>query len=264
MAAKRKIACITGASAGIGYACAEVFAREGYDLLLSARRVERVEALAKRLADSHGVQTYALQLDVRDREAVAEAFGSLPDGWDQIDVLVNNAGLSQGLDPIQAGDIDDWERMIDTNVKGLLYVSRAVSPGMAERRSGHIINIGSIAGKEVYPNGNVYCATKHAVDALTQGMRLDLLSAGVRVTSVNPGMVETEFSEVRFKGDAGRAKAVYRNLIPLAAQDVAEAVWFAASRPPHVTINDLLIMPTAQASATQVVRNEPAEGGKTE
>ncbi len=252
-----KIACITGASAGIGYACAEVFAREGYDLLLSARRLERVQILAKRLTESYGVKTHVFQLDVRDREAVADAFGSLPEGWELIDVLVNNAGLSQGLDPIQTGDIDDWERMIDTNVKGLLYVSRAVSPGMVERKSGHIINIGSIAGKEVYPNGNVYCATKHAVDALTQGMRIDLLPAGIRVTSINPGMVETEFSEVRFKGDTERAKAVYNNLTALAAVDVAEAVWFAASRPPHVTINDLLIMPTAQASATQVVRREP-------
>lgn len=252
-----KIACITGASSGIGYACAEVFAREGYDLLLSARRLERVQKLAKRLTESYGVKTHVFQLDVRDREAVADAFGSLPEGWELIDVLVNNAGLSQGLDPIQTGDIDDWERMIDTNVKGLLYVSRAVSPGMVERKSGHIINIGSIAGKEVYPNGNVYCATKHAVDALTQGMRIDLLPAGIRVTSINPGMVETEFSEVRFKGDTERAKAVYNNLTALAAVDVAEAVWFAASRPPHVTINDLLIMPTAQASATQVVRREP-------
>lgn len=252
-----KIACITGASSGIGYACAEVFAREGYDLLLSARRLERVQVLAKRLSESYGVKTHVFQLDVRNREAVADAFRTLPEGWDRIDVLVNNAGLSQGLEPIQTGDIDDWERMIDTNVKGLLYVSRAVSPGMVERKSGHIINIGSIAGKEVYPNGNVYCATKHAVDALTQGMRIDLLPAGIRVTSVNPGMVETEFSEVRFKGDTMRAKAVYDNLTPLAAVDVAEAVWFAASRPPHVTINDLLIMPTAQASATQVVRQAP-------
>lgn len=249
-----KIACITGASAGIGYACAEVFAREGYDVLLSARRVARVEVLADRLRESYGIRTHVFQLDVRSRDAVAQAFGSLPGDWTTIDVLVNNAGLSQGLDPIQTGDIDDWERMIDTNVKGLLYVSRAVSPGMVARKSGHIINIGSIAGKEVYPNGNVYCATKHAVDALTQGMRIDLLPAGIRVTAVNPGMVETEFSEVRFKGDEERAKAVYHNLTPLYAEDVAEAVWFAASRPPHVTVNDMLIMPTAQASATQVSR----------
>lgn len=254
-----KIACITGASAGIGYACAAVFAREGYDLLLSARRLERIEALAERLSVAHGVKTHVVQLDVRDREAVSQVFGSLPEPWGRIDVLVNNAGLSQGLDPIQTGDIDDWERMIDTNVKGLLYVSRAVSPGMVERKSGHIINIGSIAGKEVYPNGNVYCATKHAVDALTQGMRIDLLPAGIRVTSVNPGMVETEFSEVRFKGDKERAEAVYHNLMPLSAEDVAEAVWFAASRPAHVTINDMLIMPTAQASATQVVRQTPKD-----
>jgi len=257
---RRKIICITGASAGIGYACAEVFAREGYDLLLCARRLERVKELAARLRAAHGVDIHVFALDVCDRAAVAGAFGSLPDRWARIDVLVNNAGLSQGLDPVQAGDIDDWERMIDTNVKGLLYVSRAVTPGMVARQSGHIINIGSIAGKEVYPNGNVYCATKHAVDALSQGMRIDLLPAGIRVTSVNPGMVETEFSEVRFKGDKARAKAVYENLTPLSAMDVAEAVWFAASRPPHVTINDMLIMPTAQASATQAVRKTGEQG----
>ena len=256
MANTSKLTCITGASAGIGYACAEVFAREGYDLLLCARRVGRVEELAARLREAHGVNIHVFALDVSDRGAVADAFASLPENWKRIDVLVNNAGLSQGLDPVQSGDIDDWERMIDTNVKGLLYVSRAVSPAMVARQSGHIINIGSIASKEVYPNGNVYCATKHAVDALTQGMRIDLLPAGIRVTAVNPGMVETEFSEVRFKGDAARAKAVYHDLTPLSAMDVAEAVWFAASRPAHVTINDMLIMPTAQASATQVVRHE--------
>lgn len=250
----RKIVCITGASAGIGLACAEVFAREGFDLLLCARRISRLEELAERLNTTYGTATHIFVLDVRDQEAVANAFEHLPEKWKQIDVLINNAGLSQGLDPIQQGDIGDWDRMIDTNVKGLLYVTRAIAPGMALRRSGHIINIGSIAGKEVYPNGNVYCATKHAVVALTKGMRMDLLADGIRVTAINPGMVETEFSEVRFKGDKTRAKAVYHNLIPLTAEDIAETVWFAASRPAHVNINELTVMPAAQATATIVAR----------
>jgi len=250
-----KIAFITGASAGIGAACAEVFAREGYHLLLAARRLDRIEALAKRLQAAYQIDTHLLTLDVREAEAVFTSFDNLPPAWKKIDVLINNAGLSQGLDPIHEGDIGDWDRMIDTNIKGLLYVTRAVSPVMASRRSGHIINIGSIAGKEVYPNGNVYCATKFAVDALTKGMRIDLLDKGIKVTAIHPGMVETEFSEVRFKGDKERAKSVYQNLEPLVAEDIAEAVWFAVSRPQHVNINDMLIMPTAQANSTTVVRN---------
>src|SRR5690606_4729618 len=192
-----KIAFITGASAGIGAACAEVFAREGYHLLLAARRLDRIEALAKRLQAAYQIDTHSLTLDVRGAEAVFTSFDNLPPAWKKSDVLINNAGLSQGLDPIHEGDIGDWDRMIDTNIKGLLYVTRAVSPVMASRRSGHIINIGSIAGKEVYPNGNVYCATKFAVDALTKGMRIDLLDKGIKVTAIHPGMVETEFSEVR-------------------------------------------------------------------
>lgn len=250
-----KIAFITGASAGIGAACAAVFAREGYHLLLAARRIDRIEALAARLSAAHGIDTHLLALDVREADTVFTSFENLPPAWKNIDVLVNNAGLSQGLDPIHEGDIGDWDRMIDTNIKGLLYVTRAVSPVMASRQSGHIINIGSIAGKEVYPNGNVYCATKFAVDALTKGMRIDLLNKGIKVTAIHPGMVETEFSEVRFKGDKERAKSVYHNLEPLVAEDIAEAVWFAVSRPPHVNINDMLIMPTAQANSTTVVRN---------
>lgn len=249
-----KIALITGASAGIGEACARVLAKEGYQLILAARRKERLEKLAEELKQAYSTNSYLIELDVRDKAAVNEVLGNLPNEWKAVDVLVNNAGLSQGLDPIQTGDTDDWDRMIDTNIKGLLYVTRAITPGMVERKSGHIINIGSIAGKEVYPNGNVYCATKHAVDALSKGMRIDLLPYGIKVTAIHPGMVETEFSIVRFKGDEDRAAAVYHNLEPLVAQDIAEAAWFAISRPPHVNINDLLIMPTIQANSTQIFR----------
>lgn len=249
-----KIALITGASAGIGEACARVLAKEGYQLILAARRKDRLEILAEDLKQAYNTNSYLIELDVRDNRAVNKVFENLPAAWKAVDVLVNNAGLSQGLDPIQTGDTDDWDRMIDTNIKGLLYVTRAITPGMVERKSGHIINIGSIAGKEVYPNGNVYCATKHAVDALSKGMRIDLLPYGIKVTAIHPGMVETEFSIVRFKGDEDRAAAVYHNLEPLVAQDIAEAAWFAISRPPHVNINDLLIMPTIQANSTQIFR----------
>ncbi|PPL04364.1 SDR family oxidoreductase [Parapedobacter indicus] len=250
----KKTAFITGASAGIGEACASVLAREGYDLLLAARRIDRLTELSDRLIATYGIKTHLLALDVRNADEVFSTFSNLPSEWQQVDVLINNAGLSQGLDPIQEGDIGDWDRMIDTNLKGLLYVTRAVAPIMAARNEGHIINIGSIAGKEVYPNGNVYCATKYAVDALTKGMRIDLLNKHVKVTAIHPGMVETEFSVVRFKGDEERAAAVYQNLEPLVANDIAEAVWFAVSRPRHVNINDLVIMPTAQATATLTVR----------
>lgn len=249
-----KTVFITGASAGIGAACARLLAAQGYRLILAARRMDRLAALADELKQAHGTEIHQIELDVRSRQAVERSLADLPAAWQQIDVLINNAGLSQGLEPIQTGDPDDWDRMIDTNLKGLLYVTRAVVPGMVERQSGHIVNIGSIAAKEVYPNGNVYCATKHAVDALTQGMRIDLLDDGIKVTAIHPGMVETEFSVVRFKGDEERAAAVYHNLEPLVADDIAEAVWFALSRPPHVNINDMLIMPTIQASATQINR----------
>src|SRR5690606_10158440 len=200
------------------------------------RRIDRLEALAAEVTREHGVQTHLIALDVRHADEVFSAIDNLPDAWKQIDVLINNAGLSQGLDPIQTGDIGDWDRMIDTNVKGFLYVTRAVVPTMVERKQGHIINLGSIAGKEVYPNGNVYCATKHAVDALTKGMRIDLLASHIKVTAIHPGMVETEFSEVRFKGDKERAAAVYEGIDPLFANDIAEAAWFAASRPAHVNV----------------------------
>ncbi|MEH6306089.1 SDR family oxidoreductase [Olivibacter sp. CPCC 100613] len=245
-----KTVFITGASSGIGFACAEVFAREKYNLLLASRRVDRLHVMATDLQNKYGVQIHAIGLDVRDKSLVKKVWDELPEDWKNIDVLINNAGLSQGLEPIQDGNTDDWDRMIDTNVKGLLYVTRVVVPLMQAKKSGHIINIGSIAGKEVYPNGNVYCSTKHAVDALTKAMRIDLLPYNIKVTSVDPGAVETEFSVVRFKGDQERAKKVYAGFTPLSAEDVAEAIWFAASRPPHVNVNDLLLMPTAQASGT--------------
>jgi 3-hydroxy acid dehydrogenase/malonic semialdehyde reductase len=249
-----KIALITGASAGIGEACAHTFAREGYNLILTGRRMNRLEDLAQQLNSKYNIEVAVSSFDVRSREQVVKSLESLPDHWKEVDVLVNNAGLSQGLDPIQNGSYDDWDTMIDTNIKGLLYVSRVVSNWMINNGYGHIINIGSIAGKEVYPNGNVYCATKHAVDALNKGMRLDLLQHGIKVTAVHPGAVETEFSEVRFKGDKDRAKKVYEGFEPLVADDIAETIWFAASRPAHVNINELTVMPTAQAAATNIFR----------
>lgn len=249
-----KIALITGASSGIGEACAHIFAQQGYHLILIGRRENLLEKIAHHLADKYAIEVKKIQADVRDKENINYVLETLPSHWKNVDVLVNNAGLSQGLDPIDKGNTDDWDTMIDTNVKGLLYVSKIVSSWMVGQKKGHIINIGSIAGKEVYANGNVYCATKHAVDALNKGMRIDLLPHGIKVTAINPGMVETEFSVVRFKGDEARAKKVYDGLEPLIAQDIAEAIWFVVSRPPHVNINDMLIMPTAQATATTVVR----------
>ena len=245
-----KIVFITGASSGIGEACAEVFAREQYQLILAARRMDRLQSISDSLKQAHGVDTQLLQMDVQDKTQVLQAWDSLPESWKNVDVLINNAGLSQGLDPIFEGDMADWDRMIDTNVKGLLYVSRAVLPSMKTRGKGLVVNLGSIAGKEVYPNGNVYCASKHAVDALTKAMRIDLLPYGVKVSAIHPGAVETEFSEVRFKGDKDRAKAVYKGYEPLHAQDIADGIWFMASRPEHVVIQDMLIMPRAQANGT--------------
>ncbi len=250
-----RVVFITGASAGIGEACARAFARLGCSLLLAARRTERLERLRGEL-ETLGVEVLTLALDVRSRSQVEEALASLPQGWREIDVLVNNAGLARGLDPVQEGSIEDWEEMIDTNVKGRLYVTRAVLPGMVERDRGHIINIGSIAGREVYPGGTVYCATKHAVRAITLGLRLDLLGTNIRVTTVDPGMVETEFSIVRFKGDEERAAQVYEGLQPLTAEDVADAVVYCATRPPHVNISEVVVMPTHQASATKVYRRK--------
>jgi 3-hydroxy acid dehydrogenase/malonic semialdehyde reductase len=249
-----KIALITGATAGIGEACARIFAREGYNLILTGRRLDRLEKLAHHLNDKYNVEVAVSSFDVRNRDEVVENLEALPAEWKKVNILVNNAGLSQGLDPIQNGSYDDWDTMIDTNVKGLLYVSRVVSNWMISNGNGHIINLGSIAGKEVYANGNVYCATKHAVDALNKGMRIDLLPHGIKVTAVHPGAVETEFSEVRFKGDKERAKKVYEGFEPLVADDIAETIWFVASRPAHVNINDLVIMPTAQATAGNIFR----------
>ncbi|WP_442590362.1 SDR family NAD(P)-dependent oxidoreductase [Pedobacter sp. AW31-3R] len=250
-----KTALITGATSGIGEACAHLFAQQGYRLILVARRQPLLEKVAGHLADKYGVEISTLIADVRNKKAITEVLEGLPEDWKKIDVLVNNAGLSRGLDPIDKGNTDDWDAMVDTNIKGLLYVTKVVSGWMVAEKKGHIVNIGSIAGKEVYPNGNVYCATKHAVDALNKGMRIDLLPYGIKVTAINPGMVETEFSLVRFNGDEEKARKVYDGLEPLFAADIADAIWYVVSRPAHVNINEMLIMPTAQASATLVQRN---------
>lgn len=250
----RKIAFITGASAGIGSATAKLLAAQQYNLILAARRKDRTEELAAQLKEQYGVSVLCLALDVRDRNAVQKAVRDLPDDWQKINVLVNNAGLASGLSSIDEGDLDDWDVMIDTNVKGLLYITRAIIPLMKKNETGHIINIGSIAGKEVYTNGNVYCATKHAVDALNKAMRIDLAKFPIKVTAVHPGAVETEFSIVRFKGDEERASKVYQGFENLVADDVAEAIWFAVSRPAHVNINELTIMPTAQPMAGVIHR----------
>ncbi|MDR1745930.1 MAG: SDR family oxidoreductase [Tannerella sp.] len=242
-----KTALITGASSGIGKAIAWRLAKEGYNLIITGRRQERLEALQETIELKHPIKTHILVFDVRNCAEVEMAVRSLPDEWQEIDVLVNNAGLAAGLDPVHQGAIDDWERMIDTNIKGLLYVTRYVSPGMVARQSGHIINIGSIAGRTIYPNGAVYCATKYAVDALSKGMKMDFLPYGIKVTQICPGAVETEFSIVRFKGDRERAAKVYEGFTSLVADDIAEAVGFAVTQPPHVDIQDMLVMPTAQA-----------------
>ena len=247
----KRIALITGATSGIGAACAQRFYDEGYDIIITGRRQERLDAMAATL-DSERV--YRLCFDVRNRNQVVNALNELPQEWKKIDILVNNAGLALGLSTFFNGNIDHWDTMMDTNVKGLLYVSRAVSQGMIERKSGHIINIGSIAGKEVYMNGNVYCASKHAVDALSKAMRIELAEQGIRVGAVHPGAVETEFSEVRFEGDTDKAAQVYKGFENLVAEDVADAVFYMASRKPHVNINDLIIMPQAQPVASIIHR----------
>jgi len=247
-----KIAFITGATSGIGEATAIELAKHDYNLIISGRRAGRLVELSKRLTSEYGIKVQTLVFDVRVRESVNDSINALSEEWKKIVVLVNNAGLASGLDPIQDGDVEDWEKMIDTNVKGLLYVSKCVIPLMIERKKGHIVNIGSIAGKEVYANGNVYCASKHAVEALTKSMRIDLLKEGIKVTSISPGLVETEFSQVRFHGDSERAAAVYKGFEPLNAEDIAETIWFVVSRPAHVNINDMIVMPTVQASSVYI------------
>jgi len=248
-----KTALITGATSGIGKSTAIRFAVEGFQLILCGRRSERLEQLKDELSVETAV--HILNFDVRNKDEVNEKIGSLPDEFRQIDILVNNAGNAHGLDPIQNGSTDDWDAMLDINVKGLLYVSKAIIPGMIERQSGHIINIGSTAGKEVYPNGNVYCASKHAVDAINQGMRIDLNGNGIRVGAVNPGLTETEFSDVRFKGDIDKAENVYKGFQALQPEDIADIIHFVVTRPYHVNIADLTVMPTAQASSTILDKN---------
>jgi NADP-dependent 3-hydroxy acid dehydrogenase YdfG len=248
-----KTAFITGATSGIGMATAKRFAEDGIRLVICGRRLERLEALEKELKSETEVHT--LQFDVRDKEAVQTAINSLPENFSKIDILVNNAGNAHGLDPIQNGNTDDWDAMMDINVKGLLYVSKVIIPKMIAQKSGHIINIGSTAGKEVYPNGNVYCASKHAVDAINQGMRMDLNEYGIRVGAVNPGLVETEFSKVRFKGDDDRANKVYKGFEALQPENIADIIHFVVTRPYHVNIADLVVLPTAQASSTMVKKD---------
>lgn len=249
-----KTAFITGATSGIGKATAELFANKGINLVICGRRQNRLKDLKERLGDS--VKIYTLAFDVRSKEAVQDAIGSLPLEFSKVDILINNAGNAHGLDPIEEGALEDWDAMLDINVKGLLYVSKAILPQMIERKEGHIINIGSTAGKEVYPKGNVYCASKHAVDAINQGMRIDLNQYGIRVGAVNPGLVETEFSNVRFKGDDERADNVYKGFEPLRPEDIADIIYFVVTRPYHVNIADLVVMPTAQASSTIVNKNQ--------
>jgi len=244
---------ITGATAGIGEATAFSLAKNKYDLIICGRREDRLNKLQDELSKYTNVHT--LSFDVRNQKEVQRAISTLPDQWKKIDVLINNAGNAHGFDPIHTGSLEDWDAMIDINVKGLLYVSREVIPGMTERKSGHIINLSSIAGKEVYPNGNVYCASKFAVDALTKGIRMDLNPFGIKVTSINPGMVDTEFSLVRFKGDKERASTVYKGMTPLTAADIADVILYTLSCPAHVVMADITIMPVAQGSATLVRRD---------
>lgn len=245
----RKTALITGATAGIGYETALLLAENKYNLILTGRRNDRLEAVKKELETNFGVNVLILNFDIRIKAETHAALNSIPEEWRTIDVLVNNAGLAAGLAPINLADLDDWETMIDTNIKGLLYVTRIVSQGMINRQSGHIINITSIAGKESYPNGSVYCGTKSAVAAISKSMRIELLPFGIKVSTIAPGAVDTEFSLVRFRGDQERAAQVYNGFTPLSGKDVAETILFVLSRPAHVNIDDLLIMPTAQASA---------------
>ncbi len=249
---KKRIALITGATSGFGEATARLLAKNNFKLILCGRRKDRLDRIASDLSSHTEVTT--LSFDVRDYLEVKQSVASLSDSWKQIDVLVNNAGNAHGLDPIQTGSLEDWDAMIDINVKGLLYVSKEVMPVMTQRKTGHIINIGSIAGKEVYPNGNVYCASKFAVDALTKGMRMDLNPFGIKVTSINPGLAETEFSLVRFKGNSEKAASVYKGMDPLRGDDIADIILYVLNAPAHVVLADITVLPTAQGSATLVHR----------
>jgi len=249
------IALITGTTSGIGEATAHLLAEQGYDLIINGRRLDKLEAQAAELNVKYGISTHLMHLDVRDADAVIHFFTTLPEAWRAIDVVVNNAGLAAGLDNIENGSIDDWNRMIDTNVKGLLYVTKSAIP-LLKQTKGHIVNVGSIAGKEVYPNGNVYCGTKHMVDALNKAMRRELAESGIRVSAVHPGAVETEFSLVRLEGDTVKASAVYEGFENLVAEDIASAIGYIVSRPKHVNINEITIMPTAQPAAGVILRNQ--------
>lgn len=246
---KNKIAFITGATSGIGEATALLLAAEGYDIVITGRREERLAELKVRIENEYGRKVKTLCFDIRCKDETLNAFNSLSEDWKSIDILINNAGLASGLEPIQDGDFEDWDKMIDTNIKGLLYITRIAVPEMIKKNCGHIVNIGSIAGKEVYPNGGVYCATKHAVDALSKAMRMDLVKYGIKVTQVCPGAVKTEFSNVRFHGDDERAEKVYDGFVPLTAEDVASVIKYAVTLPDHICLNDILVMPKAQASA---------------
>lgn len=250
---QERIVLITGASSGIGAACAKVFAQAGAKLILAARRRERLEQLAEELS-KFASPIHLLPLDVRDRSSVESALSTLPASWSSVDILINNAGLSRGLDKLHEGSFQDWEEMIDTNIKGLLYLTRFIVPGMVSRGQGDVVNLGSIAGHQTYPGGNVYCATKAAVRVISEGLKQDLLGTPVRVSSVEPGLVETEFSQVRFRGDAERAQKTYQGMTPLTPDDVADVVFFCVTRPPHVNISEVLLMPTDQAGVTLVNR----------
>jgi 3-hydroxy acid dehydrogenase/malonic semialdehyde reductase len=251
----KKTVFITGATAGFGEATAKLFAQNGHNVIITGRRNERLVELQKNIESSYGTKVFPLCFDVRNEESVKEAVASLPEWWCNIDILINNAGLASGLDPIQNGETSDWDKMIDTNVKGLLYVSKAVIPLLIKNKKGHIINIGSTAGKEVYPNGNVYCASKHAVDAITKGMRLDLLPEGIKVTQIAPGAANTEFSTVRFHGDKERADNAYNGYQPMVAEDIAEVIYYTTSLPDHLCINDLVLTSLAQANSYVIHRN---------
>jgi 3-hydroxy acid dehydrogenase / malonic semialdehyde reductase len=249
-----KIALITGATSGIGKACAEILAKNGFNIILTGRREDRLKNIQKHLTNDYSIKCIYLVFDVRNRTDVENQINDLDAEWRQINILINNAGLAMGLSSFESGELDHWDTMIDTNLKGLLYMTRAIVPLMIENNNGHIVNVGSIAGKEIYANGNVYCATKHAVDAISRSMRLDLCKFPIKVSAIHPGAVETEFSIVRFEGDEERAKKVYEGFENLIAEDVAEGVWFMLNRPEHVNINEMTIMPTAQPMAGMIVR----------